>query len=132
MRRQRCLLSALAAQTSTADLLRAFPRLVPVLKRSVTTDIPIGRLPALLGAASGRRARTTTIGFTPPGYVTGYAGGYPIPDVAKIRATVRKLLFHRPAATATTRPPAAPTRTTATTRPPQGPDDCGQGAQPPA
>ena len=132
MRRQRCLLSALAAQTSTADLLRAFPRLVPVLKRSVTTDIPIGRLPAVLGAASGRQARTTTIGFTPPGYVTGYAGGYPIPDVAKIRATVRKLLFHKQAATATTHPPTASSRTPATTLPPQGPDDCDRSALPPA
>jgi LCP family protein required for cell wall assembly len=129
MRRQRCLLGALAAQTDAAELLRAFPRLVPVLKRSVVTDIPVRQLPTLLRAAGGHRARTTSVGFTPPGYTTGYAAGYPIPDVQRIRATVRRLVLR--GGTATTRSPSTTTRAvTSTTRPAQAPDDCEQSARP--
>ena len=135
MRRQRCLLSALARETDATTLLRAFPRLVPVLKRSVVTNLPVGRLPTLLEATGGRTAKTTTLGLTPPSYTTGYLNGYPIPDVPRIRAAVRKLLFpSRP--TTTTQPPAGPDGTTTTrpptglTRPAPGPDNCSQSARP--
>jgi polyisoprenyl-teichoic acid--peptidoglycan teichoic acid transferase len=99
MQRQRCLLGSLARQTDPAEVLRAFPKLVNVAKRSVVTDIPAGRLPALLEAVGGRRASVSTVGFTPPTYAAGWSSGYPIPDVPRIQRTVRKLL-RLPGATA--------------------------------
>jgi len=92
MQRQRCLLGSLARQTDPAEVLRAFPKLVNVVKRSIATDIPASRLPDLLEAAGGRRARVSTVGFTPPTYAAGWSAGYPIPDVPLIQGTVRKLL----------------------------------------
>jgi LCP family protein required for cell wall assembly len=91
MQRQRCVLGSLARQTDPAEVLRAFPRLANVVKRSVATDVPAGRLPALLEAVGGR-ARVSSIGLTPPTYAAGWSGGYPIPDVPRIQRTVRKLL----------------------------------------
>ncbi|HEU4399767.1 MAG TPA: LCP family protein [Actinomycetota bacterium] len=101
MERQRCLLGSLARQTDPAEVLRAFPRLVNVVKHSIATDIPASRLPDLLAAAGGRRARVATVGFTPPTYAAGWSAGYPIPDVPLIQRTVRKLL-RLPGATAAT------------------------------
>jgi polyisoprenyl-teichoic acid--peptidoglycan teichoic acid transferase len=92
MQRQRCLLGSLARQTDPAEVLRAFPKLANVVKRSIATDIPASRLPDLLEAAGGRRARVSTVGFTPPTYAAGWSAGYPIPDVPLIQRTVRKLL----------------------------------------
>jgi polyisoprenyl-teichoic acid--peptidoglycan teichoic acid transferase len=92
MQRQRCLLGSLARQTDPAEVLRAFPKLVNVVKRSVATDIPARRVPALLEAVGGRRVRVSTIGFAPPTYDAGWSAGYPIPDVPLIQRTVRKML----------------------------------------
>jgi polyisoprenyl-teichoic acid--peptidoglycan teichoic acid transferase len=92
MQRQRCLLGSLARQTDPAEVVRAFPKLVNVIKRSVATDIPASRLPVLLEAVGGRRASVSTVGFTPPTYAVGYSGGYPIPDVPRIQQTVQRLL----------------------------------------
>jgi polyisoprenyl-teichoic acid--peptidoglycan teichoic acid transferase len=99
MQRQRCLLGSLARQTDPTEVLRAFPRLAAVVKRSIVTDIPASRVPGLLEAASGRRARVATVGFTPPTYAAGWSGGYPIPDVPRIQRTVRRML-RPPGATA--------------------------------
>jgi polyisoprenyl-teichoic acid--peptidoglycan teichoic acid transferase len=121
MQRQRCLLSSLARQTDPAEVLRAFPKLVGVVKRSVATDIPASRLPALLEAVGGQRARVSSIGLTPPTYTVGYSGGYPIPNVPLIQRTVRKLL-RLPGATApkqdggTTDAGTGPARTTTTVK----------------
>jgi polyisoprenyl-teichoic acid--peptidoglycan teichoic acid transferase len=127
MQRQRCVLGSLARQTDPSELLTAFPRLVKVLKRSVVTDIPTGRLPGLLEAAGGRRATVVAIGFTPPTYNAGWRSGYPIPDVPKIQHTVHRMTGQADTptttapgadgldATATTRAPA--TNRTTTTRP---------------
>lgn len=92
MQRQRCLLGSLARQTDPAELLRTFPRLVRVIKRSVVTDIPAGQLPALIEAAGERRAKVSTVGFAPPTYTAGWSAGYPIPDVPLIQRTVRRML----------------------------------------
>ncbi|HEV8648390.1 MAG TPA: LCP family protein [Actinomycetes bacterium] len=100
MRRQRCLLGSLARQTDARRLLRAFPRLVPVVKRNVSTDIPLDRLPDLVELAGRQRVNLATVGFGPPGFVAGWAsGGYPVPDVTRIRATVRAMLAGRAATT---------------------------------
>jgi polyisoprenyl-teichoic acid--peptidoglycan teichoic acid transferase len=125
MERQRCVLGSLARQTDPAELLAAFPQLVKVLKRSVVTDIPTSRLPDLLEAAGGQRVSVTAVGFTPPTYNAGWQTGYPIPDVPKIHAAVRRMTgmsepdarpstpeAHSSGSTSTTRAPA-PSRTTA-------------------
>jgi len=105
MQRQRCVIGSLARQTNPAQLLAAFPRLVKVLKRSVATDIPANRLPGLLQAAGGQPVKVTTVGFTPPTYNSGWSSGYPIPDVHKIRSTVRRLT--RPSEVTTTTSPSS-------------------------
>jgi LCP family protein required for cell wall assembly len=117
MQRQRCVLGSLARQTDPSELLTALPRLVKVLKRSVVTDIPTGRLPGLLEAAAGRRAVVAAVGFTPPTYNAGWQSGYPIPDVPRIQGTVRRMTGQ--ADTPTTTAPGADGRdATATTRAP--------------
>lgn len=93
MRRQRCLLGALAGQADAGRVLRAFPSLVRVAKRDVSTDIPLDKLPTLIGTTSRHHPRTESVGFTPPDYIRGWsAGGYPIPNVARIQRTVRATL----------------------------------------
>ena len=101
MGRQRCLLAALAGQASIPSLLRALPRLVPVIERSVSTDIPTKRLPTLIKLAkSARRDQAVTIGFAPPEYATKRSlADPPVPKVELIRATVR-LALDRPEALA--------------------------------
>jgi LCP family protein required for cell wall assembly len=113
MQRQRCLLGSLARQTNPSELLRAFPRLVKVLKRSVVTDIPAGRLPGLIEAAGGQQPKVAAIGLTPPTYNAGWSSGYPIPDVPRIQRAVQRLLNLAPA---TTVPPNG--RATGTSAPP--------------
>lgn len=48
MNRQRCVLEAVLEQANPADLLLNFGRLADVVKRSVTTDIPLSALPELV------------------------------------------------------------------------------------
>jgi polyisoprenyl-teichoic acid--peptidoglycan teichoic acid transferase len=100
MRRQRCLLAAVAGQADPPTLLRALPRLVPLIERSVSTDIPVRDLPALAGlAAKARRDRVGTVGLTPPRFApTRDAAGYPIVDVPAVRAAVSQALEHPEAA----------------------------------
>jgi polyisoprenyl-teichoic acid--peptidoglycan teichoic acid transferase len=109
MRRQRCLLGSLAAQADPTKLLTSFTSLVEVLKDSVKTNIPIRLMPDLIVALSQHRPRTTTIGFAPPTFNAGWAGGFPIPDTSKIRRTVRDTIAAPPAST---KPPASVTTTT--------------------
>ena len=96
MRRQRCLLSALAGQASPATMLRALPGLVPKLQRSVSTDIPMRELPPLASLASKvRRDRMVTVGLTPPRFALARdPAGYPIVDAPAVRATVGQVLQH--------------------------------------
>jgi LCP family protein required for cell wall assembly len=96
MRRQRCLLAALASQADPATLLRAVPRLVPLIQRSVATDVPTRDLPALARlAATARRDRVLTLGLTPPRFApTRNPTGYPIVDVPAVRAAVGQALQH--------------------------------------
>jgi LCP family protein required for cell wall assembly len=110
MQRQRCVLGSLARQTDPSELLTAFPSLVKVLKRSVITDIPAGRLPSLIEAAGDQRAKVAALGFTPPTYNLGWSSGYPIPNVPKIQSAVRRMLS--PAATTTTVAPDGGSSTT--------------------
>jgi LCP family protein required for cell wall assembly len=110
MQRQRCVIGSLARQTNPSELIAAFPRLAKVLKRSVATDIPSTHLPGLLEAVGDQQFRVAAVGFTPPTYNSGWSSGYPIPDVPKIQAAVRRMLH--PAPTTTTLAPDGATGTT--------------------
>ena len=97
IRRQRCVLGALAGQAEPVRLLRALPSLAGTMKRYVSTDIPRKALPDLIRLlARVDASRIVSVGFTPPDYTSGWVGpGYPVPGIEAIRAA-----SHR-AATAT-------------------------------
>lgn len=94
MGRQRCVLEALVEQADAVALLRAFPDLVPVIKDTLTTDIPVAGLPDLIDVlAAVDTARVVSVRFIPPRFITGRnADRYPIPDVAGIRSAVATIL----------------------------------------
>ncbi|MFG2089141.1 MULTISPECIES: LCP family protein [unclassified Spirillospora] len=67
MGRQKCLMWALARQAGPLTVLRSFQRLTQVFKDSVSTDLPRGLLPPLVGlAAKVRNAEITSLQFVPP------------------------------------------------------------------
>jgi LCP family protein required for cell wall assembly len=90
MGRQRCVIQAMVEQASPFDLLRGFPAIAETLKQSLETDIPLERIPDLIellpdadidGAVSLR--------LIPPVYNAGRnSGGYPLPNVERIREHV--------------------------------------------
>jgi LCP family protein required for cell wall assembly len=95
MARQRCFLSALAQQLDVVRVLRHFPALAGIVEESVRTDIPLSRVPDLarLAAAIDRgRTLTETFGLR---YFSGRRASdrYPIPDIPRIRATVRDMIL---------------------------------------
>ncbi|HET7519361.1 MAG TPA: LCP family protein [Actinomycetes bacterium] len=120
MQRQRCVIGSLARQTEPAEVLAAFPRLVKVLKRSVATDIPADRLPALIEAAGDQPIKVAAVGFTPPTYNIGWSSGYPIPDVPKIHRAVRRLTSQAVVTTTTSADPDGLGSATSTTGTPAG------------
>jgi polyisoprenyl-teichoic acid--peptidoglycan teichoic acid transferase len=120
MQRQRCVIGSLARQTQPAEVLAAFPKLVRVLKRSVATDIPASRLPALIEAAGDQPVKVATVGFTPPTYNSGWSSGYPIPDVPKIQRTVRRMTSQAVVTTTTVADPDGLGSATSTSRAPAG------------
>lgn len=98
MNRQRCVLGAVAKGTDTAALVRAFPRLVAVIRARVNTDIPVADLPGLIQLANDIEVDALkTVGLVPPHYSAGLTpDGYPIPNVVLIQHTVRTI-FDPPA-----------------------------------
>ena len=99
MARQRCLLSALADQLDVQAVLQNFGSLMSAIESSMRTDIPLARAPDLLRLAADvdpRRTLTETFG---PDYFAGVgAEGY-LPNVGKIRSTVRVAILHPEART---------------------------------
>jgi LCP family protein required for cell wall assembly len=94
MQRQRCLIRAATDQADPLTLIRSFHTLADVVERSVITDIPLILLPDLVDIV-GRidLDRIATVGFVPPTYNDGRAsGGYPIPNVSRIRWKVNQVL----------------------------------------
>jgi len=69
MNRQRCVLEAVMEQASPTDLLRNFGTLADVIKRSVTTDIPLEALPDLVKLLPNiDREEIVSVRFIPPDY----------------------------------------------------------------
>jgi LCP family protein required for cell wall assembly len=94
IRRQRCVMVALAQQADPARVLRSFPRLARAARENVSTDIPRRVLPRLVELVAGiDRERVVSLGFVPPAYSAGWVGaGYPVPDIPAIRAATRKAI----------------------------------------
>jgi LCP family protein required for cell wall assembly len=90
MTRQRCILAAMAGRIESMRTVRSIARLSGAAKDFVSTDIPRGRLPALVRLLRGIDTyRTTAVSFTPPEYST-YE-----PDIDAYRATVQRLLHFK-------------------------------------
>jgi LCP family protein required for cell wall assembly len=106
MGRQRCVLEALASQASPVTLLRALPYLVPALKSSILTDIPVNDWPDYIELADiVDSRRIVSVRFMPnapelvgsgTAYVIKNPRGYWIPNVELIRATVATVLTADP------------------------------------
>lgn len=94
MQRQRCLVRAAADQLDPLTLARSFHTLADVVERSVVTDIPVAFLPDLVDVLGGvNLEQVSTVGLVPPTYNSGRTpGGYPIPNVSRIRAKVADVL----------------------------------------
>lgn len=94
MKRQRCLLKAVAARAEVGTVMRRFSRLSNALKRAVTTDIPVDLLPDLIEVAAVLDYEDiATVGFAPPDWVVGSDHkNHPVPDIPKIRAMVEETL----------------------------------------
>ncbi len=103
MARQRCFLSALANQLDVTAVLRNFAPIARAVEESARTDIPLDRAPDLLALAVGIDTNETLTETFGPAYFAGRraSDGYPYPDVAKIRATVRDAILHPERARAT-------------------------------
>lgn len=91
MHRQRCVLGAVAREADPASLLLAFPTLTEVIKGHVQTDIPLELLPELIRLGDGLDPnQLVVVGFVPPAYTSGFAAGYPIPNVPLIQQRVQQ------------------------------------------
>jgi LCP family protein required for cell wall assembly len=102
MARQRCFLSAMARQLDLVSVLRNFDSLANTIKTSVSTDIPLARLPELLRLAATVDARKTLTQSFGPAYFARrrLADNFPIPDVRSIQTAVREAILVPPGALA--------------------------------
>ncbi|HEX5811684.1 MAG TPA: LCP family protein [Pseudonocardia sp.] len=95
MGRQRCLIGALVAQKSPADVVLHFQQVTAAAGASVTTNIPRSLLPALLALADEHRPVLRSVAFDPdlPDPVADRGRFDPAdPDVAFMRRVVRAAL----------------------------------------
>jgi len=91
MKRQRCLLKAVAAEADPVTIATRFSGIARAVASSVRTDIPIELLPSLLRHGSSLDlSDIATVGFVPPYYTpTVDHRGKPTPDHVRIHAMVR-------------------------------------------
>jgi LCP family protein required for cell wall assembly len=102
MTRQRCFLSALAAQLDPFSVLRNFESLAHTVEHNVRTDIPLDRLPGLVKLATAVDPHETVTVTFGREYILRRrkTDNFPLPNVKRIRATVREALLHPRDATA--------------------------------
>jgi LCP family protein required for cell wall assembly len=98
MARQRCFLSAMAQQLDVVSVLRNFGSLATTVKASVSTDIPLARLPELIrlaAAVDSKKTLTETFGVE---YFARRRAvdNFPVPDLASIQGTVREAILLPP------------------------------------
>lgn len=93
MNRQRCVLEAIAEQTSPTELLLRFGSITEALKRSLFTDIPEDLLPDFIDLVPKISTdRISTLRITRTEYKSGAAPGRTYYDVDRIRADAQALM----------------------------------------
>ena len=99
IKRQRCVIAALADATGPTTVLRSFRGLTKAFRESFSTDIPAKHLPALAKLATSiPMSQVVSIGFTPPEFTSGVtATGASMPDIPAIRKAVRDTIKKPPA-----------------------------------
>jgi LCP family protein required for cell wall assembly len=98
MARQRCFLSALAAQLDARTVLRHFGALTAIAQDAVRTDVPLRSLPDLVRLATGVDPRLTVTESFGTDYIRARrpSDGYPLAALGRIRATVRDAILLEP------------------------------------
>jgi LCP family protein required for cell wall assembly len=93
MARQRCMMTALGGQVEPLSLFTHLPAVLDTIEQSVTTDIPLSKIPYIVNLAPNISSdRMVVVGFD-RGYRDGRTEkGLPKPDVAAIRAAVQEAL----------------------------------------
>jgi LCP family protein required for cell wall assembly len=95
MARQRCFLSALADQLDARSVFRHFTSLAATVEKSVRTDIPLNRVPDLVRTVTAVETGDTLTETFGPEYFAGRTSEqYPIPNLGKIRASVRDAILN--------------------------------------
>ncbi len=99
IKRQRCVIAALADATGPTTVLRSFRGLTKTFRENFSTDIPAKQLPELAKLATSiHMSQVVSIGFTPPEFTSGgTATGAAMPDIPAIRQAVRDALKKPPA-----------------------------------
>jgi LCP family protein required for cell wall assembly len=96
MARQRCFLSAMADQLDPVHVLLRFGSLAKTIETNVHTDMPLNRLPGLIRLVSSTdQGQTLTVTFGLD-YFFGrrVKDRYPVPNLARIRTTVRHAILN--------------------------------------
>ena len=101
IKRQRCVIAAIADAAGPTTVLRSFRGLTRTFRQNFSTDIPAKQLPALAKIATSiHMSQVVSIGFTPPEFTSGgTATGAAMPDIPAIRTAVRDALKKPPAKT---------------------------------
>jgi len=99
MGRQRCVILALLDQTGMTEIMWNFSGIMGVIKRSVSTDIPVEAIQELVRLRSKlQTGEMISIGFIPPKYTSGLNGNKDqlgwILNYKLIRETVQQVLEH--------------------------------------
>jgi LCP family protein required for cell wall assembly len=100
MGRQRCILAAMARDADLLGLATRLPDILAVVETNLSTDMPVELVPELIRLApriAGSQIRV--VGFDATWRVGTTADGHAIPDVDRIRATVRQTIEDPAAAT---------------------------------
>jgi LCP family protein required for cell wall assembly len=94
MGRQRCVLTAVAAQSDTLTIIRAFPGIAAALKNNLFTDIPLERLPDFIELVPRIDAtEIISVRFVPDRFTGARTPDrFPTPDLSEIRSVVEQVL----------------------------------------
>lgn len=93
MGRQRCILASMARDTDVIGLVSVLPEVLDVVETNLSTDLPMEMVPDLIRLAPRVDSeRLRVIGFDATWRVGRTADGHAIPDVERIRHTVRETI----------------------------------------
>jgi len=93
MGRQRCLLASMARDADFFGLVAGLSDLLGVIETNMSTDLPMEQVPDLIRIANRVGSdRIRVIGFDSTWRIGRNAEGYVVPDIERIRDTVRKII----------------------------------------